>query len=122
MILTFRGEEIGLSNGNIGTVNSVSFILDSCLFYIAGYLMDKYGRKSTAIPGLILFVIALGIIAFVNDFIQLLIIAIIFGLGDGITGGLMMVSAADLAPKECKSEFIGAIRLLFNIPKVICPI
>eukprot|EP01084_Bolivina_argentea_P096560 173597_1 len=121
MILTFRGDDLLLSNKNIGTINSCSFILDSFMFIIAGYIMDKFGRKATAIPGLFGFVIALSFISFVNNFAQLLSIAIVFGLADGITVGLMMVSTADLAPKECKSEFISAFKIFNNLPRVLTP-
>ena len=122
MILTFRGDELSLSNAEIGSINSVSFVLDSVCFVFAGYLMDRYGRKINAVLGLFLFAVALIAINFVSDFETLLVIAIIFGLGDGVTVGLMMTSTADLAPKECKSEFISAFKLFVNLPRVIAPI
>ena len=121
MILTFRGLELGLSQGNIGTVNSLSFIPDFGMFMIAGIMMDKYGRKSTAIPSLTLFVIGLGSVAFANSYWSLIIVAIIFGFADGFTAGLLMTSSTDLAPKECRSEFLAQVRVLVKLPIVLCP-
>ena len=121
MILTFRGVELGLSQGDIGTVNSVSFIPDFAMFMVAGCMMDKYGRKSTAIPSLTLFVIGLVSIAFTNSFWTLIIIALIFGFADGFTAGLLMTSSMDVAPKECRAEFLSLFRMFVKFPIIICP-
>jgi len=121
MILTFRGDELLLSQAQIGTINSVSFMLDSMMFVPAGYLGDRYGRKSTAVPGLAMFVVALTALNFVHGYGELMSVSVLFGLGDGITVGLMMASTADLAPAECKSEFVGAFKIYANLPQVIAP-
>ena len=121
LILTFRGHEMALSNHQIGEINSLSFASDFVLFIFAGFLMDRFGRKATAIPGLIGFVVALILLNFVRDFKELLAISGLFGLSDGITVGLMMTSAADLAPSECKSEFIAAFKLFTTMPQVLAP-
>lgn len=83
--------------------------------------MDKYGRKFTAIPGLSMFAMALVAISFVSNFEGLVAVAALFGLGDGITTGLMMTIVADLAPKECKSEFIAGFKLFSGSPAIITP-
>ena len=47
---------------------------------------------------------------------------IVFGVADGITAGLLMTIAADLAPSECRSEYIAQFRMLVNLPKVLGPV
>ena len=122
VILTFHGSDLGLSKGDIGNINSISFFPDTLMFPVAGYLMDKYGRKATAIPGLILFIIALSLISFTKNFISLALTGVVFGLADGITSGLLMTTAADLAPIECKSQFISIFRMTANLPVFLTPI
>jgi len=121
IILTFQGDELALSNAQIGTTNSLSFAMDCFMFIPAGYLMDRFGRKATAVPGLIGFVMALVLLNLARDYKELLVISGIFGLSDGITVGLMMTSAADLAPSECKSEFIAAFKVFTTLPSMIAP-
>ena len=122
LILTFHGVDLGLSHGEIGSVNSISFVPDTLMFPIAGYLMDRYGRKATAVPGLILFIIALSTLPLTRDFAGLVAVAFVFGIADGITAGLLMTVAADIAPAECKSDFLAGFRIFGNMPKVVGPV
>jgi len=122
IILTFHGTDLQLSQSQIGNINSLSFVPDSCMFPFAGILMDKFGRKVPATIGLLLFIVALSVISFTNAFGGLAAVAVIFGFADGITSGLLMTVSADMAPIECKSQFIAQSRTIVNIPKLLVPI
>ena len=89
---------------------------------IAGYLMDKYGRKSTAIPSLVLFIISLFLVSFANNYYLLIFVSILFGFSDGISTGLLMTIGADIAPFNCRSQFLGFYRMASTSADVIAPI
>merc|ERR1711971_680629 len=92
------------------------------MFPVAGWIMDKYGRKATAIPGLALFIGALVTLPWCRNYKELMAVSIGFGIGNGITCGLLMTVAADIAPSECKADFIAGFRMFRNIPEVIGPV
>lgn len=122
LLLTFRAQEMGLTKGQIGSVSSISYLPESVLFPFAGYLMDKYGRKATAIPGLTLFVVALSLISWTMNFEMLAGLGVVFGFADGITAGLLMALIADIAPTEGRSEFLGQYQIFCNLAKVLGPV
>eukprot|EP00494_Astrolonche_serrata_P031690 UN31959 len=51
-ILTIVAHSINLNESEIGLVNSISFFIDTLCFPFSGALMDTYGRKYSAMPGL----------------------------------------------------------------------
>ena len=106
-------QKIGLSDEELGFVNSTSYMSDSCMFLIAGYLMDKYGRKYGAVPSLIFFIIATMIVPFVNNEGFLIFTALIYGIGDGFATGIILTIGTDLAPIECSAQFLGLLLLFF---------
>ncbi len=107
IILTFQGNILQFSENEIGLINSYSYIPDSLLFPLAGYLMDNYGRKYTSIPSLTLFILATMLVPFTSNQLELTMVALLYGCADGIATGLIMTIGADLAPNECRSQFIG---------------
>ncbi len=54
-IIPLVGESIGLTVSQIGFVVGIMFFAELLLFYPAGIIMDRWGRKFTAVPSLVLF-------------------------------------------------------------------
>eukprot|EP01083_Nonionella_stella_P028636 78861_1 len=121
LILTFHALELHLSHAQIGTINAVSFVPDTLMFPLAGFVSDRYGRKAAGIPGFVMFVVALLLLSFTNNFVELILVGILFGLADGITAGLLMTFCSDIAPMECRSQFISQFRFFSNVPLLVCP-
>ena len=46
------GDEMGLQTDQIGYVASVSYAVDSTMFPIVGWTMDRFGRKYVGVPAL----------------------------------------------------------------------
>ena len=122
LLITFRAQDIGLTKKEIGSVNSISFVPESVLFPLAGYVMDKCGRRGSAIPGLALFVVALSLVAWTETFEELIGIGVLFGIADGITTGLTSTMIADLAPTECRAEFLSQYQFFSTMAAVLNPV
>ncbi len=82
------------------------------MFYPAGWLMDRRGRKAAIVPCFLLMGIAVALVPLASGFWTLLGISVLVGLGNGLCSGTMMTLAADLAPPAAAAQFIGWWRLI----------
>ena len=112
VLVPLVGSSMGLSTEQIGLVVSVSAAVDVAMFYPAGLLMDKYGRRATAVPSSILFTLALALLALATDYWSLLGVAIFLGFANGLSTGIVMTLGTDLAPPAQRAGFLGIWRLL----------
>ena len=84
--------------------------------------MDKFGRKSTAIPSIILLGISLSLIPISTTYLLLTIVGIIAGIGNGISSGLILTLGSDLSPKNRPGEFLGIWRFISDSGGLIAPL
>jgi MFS family permease len=103
---------LGLDAGEIGLVMSVSSAVDVAMFFPAGVLMDRFGRKVAAVPSFAVMAFGVALIPLAHDFTTLMLAALVIGLGNGLGSGTMMTLGADLAPPGATGEFLGLWRLI----------
>jgi MFS family permease len=103
---------LGLSTAEIGLIQSASSTLDMLLFVPAGFLMDRFGRKTAAVPSFAIMAFGMLFIPFTDSFLTLLLAAMVIGMGNGLGAGTMMTLGADLAPPGATGEFLGLWRLI----------
>jgi MFS family permease len=115
VFLPLWGNEIGLDVAQIGLLTSLSFFMDATVFYPAGTIMDKWGRKWTAGPCLTTLAIGFILLPLTNDFYSFLAVAILSGLGNGMGAGINMTLGADFAPDIGRGEFLGVWRLVSDL-------
>lgn len=113
---------VGLSPAEIGLVMTISSVIDMSMFFPAGYLMDKFGRKFATVPSFAVMGIGLMLLPFANSFATLTAIGVVIGLGNGLGSGSMMTLGADLAPEGATGEFLGIWRLIGDIGMVVGPL
>ena len=106
------GGELGLGKDLIGYIATASFAVDSMLFPLVGYSMDRWGRKSTGIPAFIVLALALLLIPTTGSFGGLLAVGLLAGLGNGLSSGFVLIMGTDLAPRNKPGEFLGVWRLI----------
>jgi MFS family permease len=122
IIPLWGAERLGLDAALIGTIVTAGAIVDVSLFIPAGMLMDRFGRKVTAVPSFALMALGIGLIPFTRDFTTLLLVSMLIGLGNGLGSGLMMTLGADLAPPGATGEFLGIWRLVGDTGAVVGPL
>jgi MFS family permease len=103
---------LGLSTAEIGLIQSASSTLDMLLFVPAGFLMDRFGRKTAAVPSFAIMAFGMLFIPFTTSFLTLLLAAMVIGMGNGLGAGTMMTLGADLSPPGATGEFLGLWRLI----------
>ena len=122
IIPLWGAEQLGLDAGQVGLIVTAGAIVDVAMFIPAGMLMDRFGRKVAAVPSFALMALGIGLIPFTHDFLTLLLVAMLIGLGNGLGSGLMMTLGADLAPPGATGEFLGVWRLIGDVGAVAGPI
>jgi len=114
-IIPFYGEAVlGLNVAQIGTIQSVSSVLDMAMFIPAGFMMDRFGRKTAAVPSFAVMAVGMVCIPLSSSFITLLLAAAVIGFGNGLGSGTMMTLGADLAPQGATGEFLGLWLLIVD--------
>jgi len=121
VLIPLIGADIGLDIATIGLIVSISATVDVALFYPAGLIMDKYGRRATAVPSSALLAMSLAAMALASGFYSLLLVAVLVGFGNGLSTGIVMTLGTDLAPPERRSEFLGLWRLLTDFGSAAGP-
>jgi MFS family permease len=108
----YAADVLGLDVEAIGIIESVSAAVDMSLFYPAGLVMDRFGRKFAIVPSFAIQGIGMLLIPLTGGFTALLLVTSLIGFGNGLGSGTMMTLGADLAPSHSRGEFLGVWRLI----------
>jgi MFS family permease len=112
VIPLYAAAVLGLDVQQVGWIVSLAAAFDVLLFPVAGWVMDRFGRKHAIVPSFALQAIGMALVPLTAGFAGLAVAASLIGLGNGLGAGTMMTVGADLAPKGAVGEFLGAWRLV----------
>lgn len=108
----YGADVLGLSVEGVGLVMSISSTIDALMFFPAGHIMDRFGRKYAYVSCFLIQGIGMALIPFTTSFALLAFATGLIGFGNGLGSGTMMTLGADLAPKDAMGEFLGVWRLI----------
>ncbi len=109
------GDEMGLKTDQIGYVASVSYAVDSTMFPIVGWTMDRFGRKYVGVPALLIMGLGLSLLPFADGIAMLMVAGVLAGLGNGLSSGFVLTLGSDLAPLKDPGEFLGVWRFISDV-------
>ena len=112
LLIPLFGHYLDLDITAIGLVISLSAVLDAALFYPSGMIMDRYGRKWTGVPCLVLFALSVALLPAAQGYYSLLAVGLLSGFANGLGAGLLLTLGSDLAPVQARGEFLGIWRLI----------
>lgn len=115
IIPLYAADVVGLDLQAIGWIVTLAAAIDMAMFYPAGVIMDRWGRKYASVPSFLIQGIGMALIPFTMSFESLLVVSMIIGFGNGIGSGTMLTLGSDLAPKESMGEFLGVWRLIGDV-------
>jgi MFS family permease len=121
LIPLIGARQLGLNPAEVGAVMTVSAVVDMSMFFPAGFLMDKFGRKFASVPSFAIMAIGIGAVPFADSIETLMAAGVVIGLGNGLGSGSMMTLGADLAPEGATGEFLGVWRLIGDTGMVVGP-
>lgn len=122
LLIPLFGVSIGLNPAEVGLVMSISAIIDMSMFFPAGVLMDRFGRKFAAVPSFAIMALGVGMMPLANSMSGLMVAGVVIGLGNGLGSGTMMTLGADMAPEGATGEFLGIWRLIGDFGMVVGPL
>jgi MFS family permease len=115
IIPLYAAEVLGLEVGQIGLIVSLASAMDLVLFYPAGLVMDRWGRKYAIVPSFLIQAGGMALLPFTGSPIGLLLAAGLISFGNGLGSGSMLTVGSDLAPAESRGEFLGLWSLIGDI-------
>lgn len=115
-------DQLSLAPQEVGLVMTVSALLDVAMFIPAGMLMDRFGRKTAAVPSFAIMTVGVAMIPLADTFAGLMLAGAVIGLGNGLGSGTMMTLGADLAPEGATGEFLGVWRLIGDAGAFVGPL
>ncbi len=126
VLLPLWGVSIGLDATQVALVVGISGTVDFLFFYTSGQIMDRYGRLWASLPAMIVMAAGFLVLAGTHDLpgaaVWLLAIAVVVGLGNGLSSGINMTLGADLAPSERPAPFLAAWRTLTDFGGAVAPL
>ena len=122
IIPLFAVEMLGLAVDQIGLIVSLSVAVDFSLFVVAGWLMDRFGRKFAIVPCFAIQAMGMALIPLTSTFDGLLFAAVMIGIGNGLGAGSMMTLGSDLSPTQSRGEFLGVWRLIGDLGHTGAPL
>jgi MFS family permease len=114
-VLPLWADHIGLDDVAVSVVSAASTGLEALLFYPAGSVMDRFGRRFVALPCLALMAVGMLCVPWTYGFWSILIVGLVIGLGNGIGSGIVMTLGADFSPVIGRAQFLGAWRLCSDL-------
>ena len=115
ILIPLFGYAAGLDVATIGAIYSLSAAVDASLFYPVGVIVDRWGRKFAGIPAMAFFSLSLFLLPLAQGFSSFLAVALLLGLANGLSTGLVTILGADLSPVERRGEFLGVWRLIGDV-------
>jgi MFS family permease len=111
VVVPLWAEHIGLDPQTTSLIFGVSGAVDMLLFYPAGSIMDRFGRKWVAVPSMTVLGLAHLLLPFTHSAGTLTAVALVMGVGNGLGAGVIMTLGADASPPVGRAQFLGAFRL-----------
>lgn len=110
--LPLWAEHLGFAPETVALIFGIANGVDMALFYPAGKVMDRFGRRFVAVPGVVGMALSLAALPLTSTVAQLGAVGIALGVFNGITAGLLMTLAADTAPPQATAQYLAVFRLL----------
>ncbi|MDM7990128.1 MFS transporter [Arthrobacter sp. zg-Y877] len=114
-VIPLWGQHIGLDPTSTALIYGLSGAIDMLIFYPAGKAMDLWGRRSVAVPCMLIMGLGLALLPLASGATGLLLAALLIGFGNGIGSGIVMTLGADFSPSPGRPQFLGIWRLLADI-------
>ena len=100
----------------------VSGAVEALVFYPAGVVMDRWGRKAVAVPCTLVMGLSFLVMPFTHTAVTLGAAAVVMGVGNGIGSGIVNTLGADAAPALGRPTFLGVWRELADGGAALGPV
>ena len=106
----YMNNEVGITNTQIGILNSISSIVTMSLLTISGYMSDRKGERLSIVAGMGTFAVSMVVFISSRNFASMSIAYIFFGMGQA----LMSPAYSSLISKVIPERLLGLAFGLFS--------
>ncbi len=103
----YMRNEIGITNTQIGILNSISSIVVMSLMTFTGWLSDKKGERFAIAGGMIVLAISMGVFLVANSFFTMALSWALFGLGNALMGPAYSALISKAVPEKLRGIAFG---------------
>lgn len=120
LFLSLAGHVHGMSQGHVGLVASVSFLVDFLFFPLGGCMSDTLGRVPTGVASALL--MCVGLLFLLEGSVACMVVfGMVCGLGNAVSSGIPLVLAADTAPAGGRSTYVSMFRTVSRLGDLVMP-
>jgi len=110
-LLPLWADHISLDASTTSLVFSLAALVDLLFFYPGGWMIDRFGRASVAVPVVLAAAGACLVLPLTGGIVGFALVMVLLAAGNGLGSGIVMTLGADAAPGRGRSQFLGAWRL-----------
>lgn len=114
-VLPLWALHLGLDAAQVSVIFAIGAAVDLLCSYPAGQIMDRYGRRLVAVPSLLVIGASYLLLPLSTNAVGLTAVAVVMGIGNGLSNGIIMTLGADIAPPKERAEFLAAWRLTHDL-------
>ena len=122
VVIPLWASHIGLSATDSSLIYGIAGGIDALTFYPAGKIMDLHGRRSVAVPSVLIMGFAFVLLPLTHGALSVTLVSMLIGFGNGIGSGIVMTLAADTSPAIGRPTFLGVWRELADAGVGIGPL
>jgi MFS family permease len=112
VVVPLWAQHLHLDASTSSILFGVSGAVEALVFYPAGLIMDRRGRRAVAVPCTLVMGLSFLAMPLTHGAITLGLAAVAMGLGNGIGSGIVNTLGADVAPVLGRPTFLGVWREL----------
>jgi MFS family permease len=126
MLHLYAAFTYNLDASGIGLLATVASIVSLPISFLAGWLMDNFGRKATMVPGFIgvaIMMLLLALTAILQLSLVWYVATFLAGVAaQSLTGGSIQTIGADVAPPQARGLFLGLWRFTGQVGQTASPV
>lgn len=115
-------EQIGLDAATTSLLFALSSGMEIALFYVGGWVMDRFGRRFVAVPTMLVMGTCFALLPFARSLLAVAMFAAALGLGNGLSSGVVMTIGSDLSPAVGRPQFLAGWRLTTGLGQAAGPL
>jgi MFS family permease len=120
--LILRGSQLGLSNSLVPLVLVIMSVVYTLSAWPVGALSDRWSRRSLFAAGMVVLVLADGMLALAQGPLGVFLGAGLWGLHLGMTQGLLSAMIADTTPTAWRGTGFGVFSLISGVALLIASV